>query len=96
MDRPVLGDQLADRDDAATGSPTVGTGPGFASVLRLLGGGLFEESPSDAAAHLMRTPFDRGEVEVLDLVVGTKDLAGNLPEDFIKPSLGDGVVGGGA
>jgi hypothetical protein len=65
-------------------------------VLRLLRGGLFEKPASDASADLVGTSFDGGEVEVLDRVIGTKDLARDLAEDFIETSIRDRVIRGRA
>jgi len=94
LDRPVLGDQLASLDRASTGSLAVGAWLRLMCVLGLLRGGLFEEPAGHASADLVGTPFDGGEVEVFDLVVGTKDLARDLAKDFIETSIRNGVIRG--
>ena len=92
LDWPVLCDQLACLDGAVTRSLAVGTWLRLMCVLGLLGGGLFEEPAGDASADLVGTPFDGGEVEIFDLVVGTKDLARDLAKNFIETSIRDRVI----
>ncbi len=65
-----------------------------AGVFRLPGGGFLDQSPSHLPSDLMRPPFDRREVEIVDLVVGAKDLAGNLVEDLLEATIRNRIFRG--
>lgn len=63
-------------------------------IFRLSRGSLFQKSPGHPPTDFVRTLLKGGEIQILDLVTRTKDLAGNLAEDFIQTSIRDGVARG--
>jgi hypothetical protein len=55
--------------------------------LCLLGGGFLSELSSNSLAYLVGTFFDRGKIEILNLIIWTEDIRGNVLEEFLKTRI---------
>ena len=61
---------------------------------RLLGGGIFAKLPSDLAADVVSTLFDRGEIEVVEGFVGAEDVLRKGFEKMLEARVEFGIRGG--
>lgn len=96
LNGPVAGGQLPRLDRPRTQPLAVGTSDHGLRGLGLPGRGRFREASSQATPGLVSLAFEGGEVEILDLVLGSEDLALDLLQKQPETRIEWFVSGGGA
>jgi hypothetical protein len=70
---------------------TIGTSLRLVAGLSLFGRGFLGELPSDPATDLVSTLFDGGEIEVVQVFVGTEDIPGDRLKNLLESRVAGSV-----
>lgn len=91
FDGSVASEQLAVFDRTWAGMFAVGASVWGTNGARLLGGGRLAKLPGNRSADVVGTLFDGGEIEVVEGLVGAKEIEGNRFEDLLEARVEVGL-----